>query len=162
MSGKQCVTMSVFLAALAGACGSQREGLQSGLAPPPVDGPAIAVDSDRRELTARALARLDELASETTRVANRLKYEGTAEQRAAWDQELHDIEHDRKLLGKQLREVELEATDEWAFEHERLTRMIDVLITSGNEAAAQIDRALDADRAAARARSVEPATAATE
>lgn len=159
---KQCVAMSVLLAALAGACASQREGLQSGLASPPGDDPGSGVEPDRRELTARALARLDELESETTRVANRLKYEGTAEQRAAWDQQLHDIEHDRKLLGKQLRQVELEATDEWAFEHERLASMIDVLITSGNETAAQIDRALDADRAAARARSVEPASAATE
>jgi len=161
MLGKPCVTMSVLLAALSGACASQSDSLQSGVAPAQGDGRG-AVESERRDLTERALARLGELESETTRVANRLKYEGTAEQRAAWDQEIHDIEHDRELLGKELREAELAPTNEWAVEHERLTSMIDVLIIYGNETAAQIDRALDADRAAARARSVEPATTATE
>lgn len=161
MSGKHWITMSGLLA-LAGACASHSQGqaVQHGAS---VQGDRQdAVESSRQRLTERALARLHALESETTRVANRLKYEGTAEQRAAWDQEIHAIDHDRKLLGEELREAELTTTDEWAEEHERLTGMIDVLIVAGNEAAAQIDRALDADRAAARARSDKPPTTATD
>lgn len=92
-----------------------------------------------------------------TRVASRLRYEGTAEQRAAWDEEINDVEHDRKLLLEQLREAELGDTETWRDEHARLAPMVDVLIIAGKETAAQIDRALDADRAAARVRSAEPA-----
>lgn len=161
MLGKQRVTMSLLLA-LAGACASQSSKLRSDLAPAPGDGGGSVAEPNRRELTERALARLGELESETTRVANRLIYEGTVEQRAAWDQELHAIEHDRKLLTEQLREAEVAATEEWASDYEHLTSIVDVLIIVGNETAAQIDRALDADRAAARARSAEPGTTATE
>jgi hypothetical protein len=161
MLAKQCV-VSVLLTVLAGACASQSKSLQGGAGSARPDDRDSAVESERRERTERALVRLGELESETTRVANRLKYEGTAEQRAAWDQELHAVEHDRKLLGKKVREAELGDADEWEEEHERLTSMIDALITAGNETAAQIDRALDADRAAARARSEEPAMTATE
>lgn len=161
MSGKHWVTMSGLLA-LIGACASHGEGqvVQHGAsAQEDLQG---AMESNRRRLTEREQARLHALESETTRVANRLKYEGTAEQRAAWDQELHDIEHDRKLLGEELRGAELTTSDDWEEEHERLTSMIDVLIVAGNETAAQIDRALDADRAAARARGDKPLTTATE
>lgn len=153
MWNKRGFVVGAVMATLAWGCASQTSNLDRGdhLAQrsPGGSNGETADEAERREVTQSTERRLSKLQGETARVASRLEHEGTVEQRAAWGQELSDIDHDGRLLRRQLREVELSPSEEWAEQHARLSAMVEVLVEFGEKAAGKIDRALDADRAAA-------------
>jgi hypothetical protein len=135
--------MSSLAAALCFACASQTSTLRADAGRETSASPHSDVDATRRDMNRLARERLDAIEKEMVRVARRLDTEGTPAQRAQWGRELSDIEHDRKLLGAELRDSERASFDEWADTHGMLTSLIDVLAACGTKAAVQIDRSLD-------------------
>jgi hypothetical protein len=139
---RNALIASCLAVALAWGCASQKPNLETDVArasaSPPND-----VDRTRRDLSRLARERLEALETQMRRVAGRLESEGTPAQRAQWGRELRNIEHDRQLLGAELRESERAPFDEWADMHGMLTSLIDVLAACGAKAAVQIDRSLD-------------------
>ena len=99
---------------------------------------AAALDTDTL-----ARERLVTLRREMLRVTSRLEHEGTADQRALWQEELSDIANDCGELATQWRNAERMSQLDRAAEHARLVPLIDVLYAVNARTAAQIEHSLD-------------------
>jgi len=81
---------------------------------------------------------------ELLRVSSRLAREGTTDQRAHWQGDLSDIEHDCTLLAAEWQDAERRPQAERVALRARLAPMIEVLYAIHTRTAAEIDRSLDA------------------
>src|SRR3954471_1728713 len=84
----------------------------------------VAWDTDQSRL---AKQQLEQIAGEMQRVALRLERGRTLDQRERWQQELNDIEHDRKLLRDNLEEQERAREEDSADAREAMSATIDAL-----------------------------------
>lgn len=121
-------------------CGSPRNRAPAQGPSPERHSDPVVLDTAQSSL---AKQQLQQLADETQRVSLRLEREGTLDQRERWQQELSDIEHDRKLLRDNLQAQERAREEDSTDALEAMSATIDALYAIGTHTLSEIDRALN-------------------
>jgi hypothetical protein len=134
---------TLSLALVATSCGATKSELALNDARSPHNQQPVAQETALDSGTP-AREQLGLIRQELLRVSNRLAREGTTDQRAHWQGDLSDIEHDCTLLAAEWQDAERRPEAERVALRARLAPMIDVLYAVHARTAAEIDRSLDA------------------